>query len=470
MNFSLNQNIFKIVAEVAKEQNLEVFAIGGYVRDLILGRNNKDVDFVVVGSGIDFACRVAQKINPKIKVAQFKNFGTAMFRYDDCDIEFVGARKESYSRDSRNPVVENGTIEDDHNRRDFTINAMAISLNRETYGQLVDPFDGIGDLNRKIIRTSCDPDITFSDDPLRMLRAVRFATQLGFNIAPETFASIKRNIERLDILSVERITVEIEKIIMSPRPSVGFKALSASGLLQIILPEVENLHGVENKEGYRHKDNFYHSLEVLDNISLSSDNLWLRWAALLHDIGKKATKRFDENLGWTFHGHEYKGSKMAISIFKRLKLPMNQRLKYVQKMICLHMRPIVLAHEIITDSAVRRLLFEAGDDIDDLMLLCDADITSKNQEKVYQFLNNYQLVRQKLKDIEEKDIIRNFQPPVSGELIMQTFGLQPSKEVGNIKDAIKEAILEGTIENNFDAALNYMYLKAAELGIEKNTN
>jgi poly(A) polymerase len=345
---------------------------------------------------------------------------------------------------------------------------MAISLNRETFGQLIDPFDGIGDIKRKIIRTPRDPDITFSDDPLRMLRAIRFSTQLGFQIESQTFESIKRNVERFDILSIERVTVELEKIILSPRPSVGFKALSASGLLHKILPEVENLHGVENKEGYRHKDNFYHSLEVLDNISLSTDNIWLRWAALLHDIGKKATKRFDPNLGWTFHGHEYKGSKMAASLFKRLKLPMNQRLKYVQKMICLHMRPIVLAQEIVTDSAVRRLLFEAGDDIDDLMLMCDADITSKNQEKVYQFLSNYQLVRQKLKDIEEKDRIRNFQPPISGELIMKIFKLEPSKEVGSIKDAIKEAILDGTIENNFDAALNYMYLKAAELGIPKS--
>jgi poly(A) polymerase len=466
MQFELSHKIFNTVKKVATQKNLEVYVVGGYVRDLILQRDNKDIDFVVVGSGIDLAVDVAREINPNIEVTQYKNFGTAMFRMGDMDIEFVGARKESYDRQSRNPVVENGTLSDDQNRRDFTINAMAISMNATNFGELIDPFDGIGDLERKIIRTPLDPDITFSDDPLRMLRAVRFSTQLGFQIEEKSFESIKKNAERLTILSRERINDELNKIIMADRPSVGFKIMAISGLLPYVFPELEAMRGIDIKEGRKHKDNFYHTLEVLDNIARTTNDLWLRWAALLHDIAKPATKRFDKNLGWTFHGHEFLGSQQIPHLFKRMKLPTNQKMKYVQKLVGLHMRPIVLAQEIVTDSAIRRLLFEAGDDIEDLMLLCDADITSKNPEKVSKYLENYRLVRRKLVEIEEKDRIRNFQPPVSGELIMETFGLSPCKAVGDIKDAIKDAILEGTIENSFEAAWDFTLKKAAELGLQ----
>lgn len=464
MILPLKHKIFNIVSDTAEELNLEAFVVGGYVRDLLLSRNNKDIDFVVVGSGIHLAEEVAKKISPNIEVTQFKNFGTAMFHYQDHNIEFVGARKESYNHDSRNPIVEDATIEEDQNRRDFTINAMAISLRKTDYGQLIDPFGGTTDITNKLIKTPNTPDITFSDDPLRMLRAVRFAAQLGFNIESNAFESIKKNVGRLSILSTERIAEELNKIILSPRPSTGFKILAATNLLKEVLPEADRLRGIDEKEGIRHKDNFYHTIEVLDNISRQTNDLWLRWAALLHDIGKPAVKRFDTKSGWTFHGHEYIGTKITDIIFKRLKLPLGQKVKFVQKMVSLHMRPIVLAQDEVTDSAVRRLLFEAGDDIDSLMLLCDADITSKNQEKVTRFLKNYQLVREKIRDIEEKDHIRNFQPPISGQLIMETFGLSPCKAVGNIKDAIKDAILDGKIENNFDTAWELMLNIASELG------
>ncbi len=464
MQFELRHKIFDTVKKVAAQNNVEVYVVGGYVRDLVLKRENKDIDFVVVGSGIDIAIDVACEISPNIEVTQYKNFGTAMFRFGDIDIEFVGARKESYSRNSRNPIVENGTLADDQNRRDFTINAMAISLKPENYGELIDPFNGIGDLKRKIIRTPLEPEITFNDDPLRMLRAVRFSTQLGFTIEDKTFDAIKNNAERLNILSRERISDELNKIIMADRPSVGFKILSLAGLLTYILPELERLRGVESRGGKKHKDNFFHTLEVLDNIARTSNNLWLRWAALLHDIAKPNTKRFDNKLGWTFHGHEHVGVTLIPSIFKRMKLPTTHKMKYVQKMVGLHMRPIVLAQEIVTDSAVRRLLFEAGDDIEDLMLLCDADITSKNPEKISRYLENYRLVRNKLIEIDEKDKIRNFQPPISGEIIMKTFGLPPSKVVGDIKDAIKDAILDGKISNTYEAAWEFALIKAAELG------
>ena len=467
MQFELTHKIFKTVSQVADKKKLEVYVVGGFVRDLILKRENKDIDFVVIGSGIELACDVARAINPKIEVSQYKNYGTAMFRINDMDFEFVGARKESYNRDSRNPIVENGTLADDQNRRDFTINAMAISVNQTTFGQLIDPFDGIGDIERKIIKTPLDPDITFSDDPLRMLRAIRFATQLGFQINEQSFESIKRNAERLTILSRERINDELNKIILAKRPSVGFKLLSISGLLTYVLPELEALRGVEVKDGRKHKDNFYHTIEVLDNISKTTDDLWLRWAALLHDIAKPVVKKYDKTQGWTFHGHEYLGSQWIPKLFKRLKMPSNAKMKYVQKLVGLHMRPIVLAQEIVTDSAIRRLLFEAGDDIEDLMLLCDADITSKNPDKVTQYVKNYRLVRQKLVEIEEKDRIRNFQPPISGEQIMEHFNLPPCKAVGDLKDATKDAILEGTIENSYEAAWEFMLSIAKSKGINK---
>lgn len=466
MQFDLSHKLFEIVKNVSAQQNVEIYVVGGYVRDLILKHENKDIDFVVVGNGVDVAVEVAKAISPNIEVTQYKNYGTAMFRYGDIDVEFVGARKESYNRNSRNPIVESGTLADDQNRRDFTINAMAISMNANNFGELIDPFDGVGDLERKIIRTPLDPDITFNDDPLRMLRAVRFSTQLRFMIEEKSLEAIKKNAERLNILSKERISDELNKIIMADRPSVGFKILSLSGLLIHILPELEKLRGVESKNGKKHKDNFYHTLEVLDNIARTSDNLWLRWAALLHDIAKPNTKRFDNNLGWTFYGHEHVGAQLVSTIFKRLKLPTTQKMKYVQKMVALHMRPIVLAQETVTDSAVRRLLFEAGDDIDDLMLLCDADVTSKNPEKISKYLENYRLVRRKLVEIEEKDKIRNFQPPVSGEMIMEAFSLPPCKTVGDIKDAIKDAIIEGKIENTYEAAWEFAIQKAAEIGLK----
>lgn len=463
---ALKHPIFKIISKSAHSLGTEAYVIGGYVRDYLLNRNlKKDIDVVAIGSGIELAKEVASNLKPKPKVQIFKTYGTAMLKHKDIDIEFVGARKESYSKNSRNPAVEEGTLEDDQNRRDFTINSMAFSLNPENYGELLDPFNGQDDLKKKIIRTPLDPEITFSDDPLRMLRAVRFATQLGFTIENESLNAIKKNASRIKIITNERIVDELNKILLADKPSVGFILLEETGLLEYILPELINLKGIEEVEGQRHKDNFYHTLEVVDNISENTDNLWLRWAALLHDIGKAPTKKFDKKVGWTFHGHELKGSKMVYRLFKRLKLPLNEKMKYVQKLVYMSSRPIALVDENVTDSAVRRLIFDANDYVDDLMTLCEADITTKNSKKFKRYHRNFKLVREKIVEVEEKDHIRNFQPPVSGEEIMETFGLKPSREIGVIKEAIKEAILEGEIPNEHQAAHDYMIKKGIAMGL-----
>ncbi len=465
MNKCLNNTHVQIIASVVQEMQVEAYLIGGYVRDALLERESKDIDVVVLGSGIGLAKEVARKLGNKANLSVFKNFGTAMVKAGDTEIEFVGARKESYRKDSRKPIVEDGSLEDDQNRRDFTINALAISLSENSYGQLIDPFEGRKDLDNKIIRTPLEPGATFSDDPLRMMRAVRFATQLNFKIEAKTLAGISEHVSRIAIVSKERITDELNKIIMSAQPSIGFNYLDKTGLLKEIFPELALLKGVEVKEGKGHKDNFYHTLEVLDKLSRKSDDLWLRWAALVHDIAKPQTKKFHPEQGWTFHGHEFVGMKMVPKIFRRMKLPLNEKMKYVQKMVGLHLRPIALVESHVSDSAVRRLLFDAGDDIEDLMILCEADITSKNERTVKKHLHNFALVREKLKQIEEKDAVRNFQPPVSGELIMETFNIEPCKEVGMIKNAIKEAILDGEIQNDRDEAYRLMLEIGRELGL-----
>lgn len=465
---AISHGIFSVVSEAAENKKVATYVIGGFVRDFFLERGfHKDIDIVTVGSGIDLALEVSKLLPEKPKVQVFKNYGTAMLRYNDIEVEFVGARKESYKESSRNPAVESGTLEDDQKRRDFTINALALSLNKDTYGELLDPFNGLQDLKNRCLRTPMDPDITYSDDPLRMMRAIRFASQLQFELTEASINAIKRNSERLKIITRERIIEELNKILLSKKPSIGFVLLDKADLLDQILPELTKLKGVEEVEGQKHKDNFYHSLEVVDNISKSSDNLWLRWAALLHDIGKAPTKKFHKANGWTFHGHEYVGSKMVYRLFKRLKMPLNNKMKFVQKMVMLSSRPIVLATEV-TDSAIRRLVFDAGDDIDSLMTLCEADITTKNSQRYKKFHNNFKRVRNKIKEVEERDHIRNFQPPISGELIMETYKLKPCREIGQIKDAIKEAILEGTIANSYEEAYAFMLKKAKELGLKKD--
>lgn len=461
----LTEEPFLTIAEVANQAGWPVYVIGGYVRDMLLKRPSKDVDFVVLGSGIAFAEKVAAAFGSGTTAHYFKSFGTAMVKYKSWEMEFVGARKESYRRNSRKPIVENGTIADDQNRRDFTINTLSIGLNAEDFGELYDPFNGLNDLKNKIIRTPLDPDITFSDDPLRMMRAIRFATQLHFTIHADTFAAIQRNKNRISIVSMERVTDELNKIVRADTPSIGFKLLDESGLLSIIFPKFCELKGVEKVNGMAHKDNFYHTLQVLDNVAAKSEDLYLRWSALLHDIAKPVTKRFEMGNGWTFHGHEFIGAKMVPGIFKKLKLPMNDKMRFVQKMVQLHLRPIVLSQEIVTDSAVRRLLFDAGDDIDRLMLLCEADITSKNEMKVKRFLNNFQLVRKKLKEVEEKDRLRSWQPPVSGEVIMKTFGIPPSKLVGEIKTTIREAILDGKLHNRYEEAYAFLLEEGKKRGL-----
>jgi len=462
MQQHLQNPIFKTLSTIADKSKTEAYVIGGFVRDLFLNRPSKDIDVVVVGSGIEYAEAVGRKLSTKVAV--FKNFGTANIKYQDLEVEFVGARKESYRSDSRKPIVEDGTLEDDQLRRDFTINALAINLNADHFGELLDPFDGIKDLENKLIRTPLDPEITFSDDPLRMMRAIRFASQLNFDIDPAALNAIKTQKQRIGIVSKERITDEMNKIILSKKPSIGFKHLFDTGLLQIIFPQMAQLYGVEIVKGKGHKDNFYHTLEVLDNICADTDDLWLRWAAILHDIAKPATKRFEEGHGWTFHGHEDRGARMVPKIFAQLKLPLNEKMKYVQKLVQLHLRPIVLAQETVTDSAVRRLLFDAGEEIESLMLLCNADVTTKNEYKKTKYRNNFELVKQKLKDVEERDKIRNWQPPISGNDIMETFGLDAGKEVGIIKNAIREAILEGEITNDYQEAFNFMLNQAKQMG------
>ncbi len=468
MKEHLKHRVFTVISQLAGEQNLPVYAIGGFVRDIFLNRPSKDIDIVIIGNGIAFAEAVATKL--KVKLAVFKNFGTASLKYQDLEVEFVGARKESYRLDSRKPIVENGTLEDDQKRRDFTINALAISLHPDTFGQLLDPFDGMADLEKKLMRTPLNPVETFSDDPLRMMRAIRFATQLNFKIDSIAVDAIKNNAGRIKIVSQERISDELNKIILSPKPSIGFNYLFDTGLLHKIFPQMVTLYGVDIVEGKGHKDNFYHTLQVLDNICETTDDLWLRWAAILHDIAKPATKHFEAGHGWTFHGHEDKGARMVPKIFAQLKLPLNEKMKQVQKLVQLHLRPIVLSQSIVTDSAVRRLLFEAGDDIEGLMLLCKADITTKNEYKVKKYRNNFELVQQKLKDVEERDNIRNWQPPVTGTDIMQLFGIKEGREVGIIKNFIREAILEGEIPNLREAAINYTILKGTEIGLKVVAN
>jgi poly(A) polymerase len=468
MRQHLQHPVFSVISRLAGEQNIQAYAIGGFVRDIFLNRPSKDIDIVIIGNGIAFAETVAAKL--KVKLAVYKNFGTASLKYHDLEVEFVGARKESYRRDSRKPIVENGTLDDDQKRRDFTINALAISLHPDTFGELLDPFNGITDLESKLIRTPLNPNETFSDDPLRMMRAIRFATQLNFRIDDIAVEAIKTTADRISIISQERITDELNKIILSPVPSIGFNYLFDTGLLHKIFPQMTALYGVDYVDGKGHKDNFYHTLQVLDNICETTNDLWLRWAAILHDIAKPATKRFEAGHGWTFHGHEDRGARMVPKIFAQLKLPLNEKMKQVQKLVQLHLRPIVLSQSIVTDSAVRRLLFEAGDDIEGLMLLCKADITTKNEYKVKKYRNNFELVQQKLKDVEERDSIRNWQPPVTGIDIMTMFGIKEGREVGIIKNQIREAILEGEIPNNRQAALNFTISKGLEIGLKVVTD
>jgi tRNA nucleotidyltransferase (CCA-adding enzyme) len=467
---ALQNDIFKIISKSAKEIGVDSYVIGGFVRDFILDRGeHKDIDIVAIGSGIKLAKQVAKNLPNHPKVQVFKTYGTAMLVYNDMDIEFVGARKESYNENSRNPVVENGTLQDDQNRRDFTINAMALNLSDDDFGNLLDPFNGIQDLEDKIIRTPLDPDITYSDDPLRMMRAIRFATQLNFTIESKSLKAISSNNERLKIITNERIVVELNKILESNKPSIGFLHLEKTGLLKHIMPELTALKGIDEVEGQTHKDNFYHTLEVVDNIAKNTDNLWLRWAALLHDIGKAPTKKFSKKVGWTFHAHEFEGAKMVYHLFKRLKMPLNDKMKFVQKMVFMSSRPIVLAQDIVTDSAVRRLVFDAGDYVEDLMVLCEADITTKNPKKFNKYHNNFKIVRDKINEVEARDHVRNFQPPISGEEIMKAFNLKPSREIGQIKEVIKEAILEGIIPNEYNAAYELMLKEGKRLGLKTNS-
>ena len=470
MNYikALENPIFQIIAKASQELQIDSYVIGGFVRDYLLARpSKKDIDIVAVGSGIELALKVSELLPNKPKVQVFKTYGTAMLRYKDTDIEFVGARKESYQTESRNPKVEIGTLKDDQERRDFTINALAFSLNEATYGDLVDPFGGVAHLAEKLLKTPLNPDLTYSDDPLRMMRAIRFATQLNFEIETESLEAISRNKDRIKIISGERIVDELNKILSTPKPSIGFLLLYKTGLLDIILPEITALNNVEEIEGQTHKNNFYHSLEVVDNICPNTDDVWLRWAALLHDIGKAPTKRFNKKQGWTFHGHEFLGGKMVKKIFERLHMPLNQKMKFVQKMVVMSSRPIVLSQDVVTDSAVRRLVFDAGEDVEDLMTLCEADITTKNPNKFKKYHNNFVIVRKKIVEVEERDSVRNFQPPITGEQIMEIFDLKPSREIGVLKEAVKEAILEGEIPNEYQAAYDFVLKRAAKLGLKK---